>query len=213
MTNNNTTNNVHNNEVKRPITVCDNEVAEATTREAKRQIAMQIAAEVEEASTSSVGFIRSMSAEAIMELESYFKPAKCECAMNKFRSYDGFTGKQTILMLAYLLMKQIYLTDCEIEGMILSGSECALKRAYGIIRKRCAEYVINFFSSVGSTRRKIAHVKNDNYITIQVLTGTVRVWSNGHATYKHGCILGNDGLALDPSHNCWDILMFLVYTD
>lgn len=188
------------------------------TSEAKMTTMMQNAAMVEEASTVPSGcFIRDISVEIIMELEETFKEQKCISAMNEFKRFgfdSEFTGKQKLLLLASLLMKHIYYADFGVNNMIMSGSECAIKKAYGMFRKDCARYVIRHFKSTIMDRKIAYEINGDgNAITIQILTGTVRVWSDGHITYRHGYVLESDGIALDPSKNCWDILMFLLYTE
>lgn len=182
------------------------------TNETKMAIAMQNAAMVEEASTCLGCFIRDISAEAVLELEETFKEQKCISAMNELKRYHDieFTGKQKLLMLASLLMKHIYYADFGVENMILSGSETALKKAYSMFRKQCARRIISHFKSFD---RDIAYEINDDVITIQILTGTVRIWSNGHTTYRHGCVLEKDGIALDPSKRYWDVIIFLMYTE
>lgn len=196
--------------------VC-NEVTEEMTNEAKMTIAMQNAVVVEEAATCSLGFIRDISVGIIMELEETFKEQKCISAMNELKRFgfdSEFTSKQKLLLLASLLMKHIYYVDFGVENMVLSGSEAGLKKAYGMFRKDCAGYVIRHFKSTIMDRKIAYEINgNGNAITIQILTGTVRVWSNGHVTYRHGYVLKSDGIALDPSKNCWDILMFLIYTE
>lgn len=187
------------------------------TNETKMAIAMRNAAMVEEASTCPLGcFIRDISAEAVLELEETFKEQKCISAMNELKRYHDseFTGKQKLLMLASLLMKHIYYADFGVENMVLSGSEAALKKAYSVFRKECARYVIRHFSST-IMDKNIAFELNGNgdAITIQILTGTVKVWSNGHTTYRHGYVLGKDGIALDPSKRYWDVIIFLMYTE
>lgn len=198
---NNTTNNNNVRGVKRSVGNLENE-----------HIAMQLATMIEETTTCSIGFIRNMSIEGIMELENFYHPSICNTIRNYLsRNTEELTDGQTLLLLATLLMKHIYLVNCDTDKMILSGSECSLKRAYGIIRKKCVEYIFRYFD--GRDRYIAYEKRGENAITIQTLTGTVRVWSNGHTTYRSGYIIGEEGIALDPSKNCWDILMFLVYTD
>ena len=194
-----------------------NEVTEEMTNEAKMTTMMQNAVIVEEASTCTLGFIRDISAGIIMELEETFKEQKCISAMNELKRFgfdSEFTSKQKLLLLASLLMKHIYYADFGVNSMIMSGSECAIKKAYSVFRKECARYIIRHFKFT-TINSKIAYEINvdGDYITIQILTGTVRVWSNGHTTYRHGYVLESDGIALDPSKNYWDILMFLIYTE
>lgn len=182
------------------------------TNETKMVIAMQNAAMVEEASTCPLGcFIRDMSVEVVLELEETFKEQNCISAMNELKRFDHeFTGKQKLLLLASILMKHIYYADFGIVNMILSGSETALKKAYSMFRKQCARRIISHFKSFD---RDIAYEINDDVITIQILTGTVRVWPNGHTTYRHGYVLEKDGIALDPSKRYWDVIIFLMYTE
>ena len=183
------------------------------TNETKMATAMKNAAMVEEASTCPLGcFIRSASLEVVLELEETFKEQECISVMNELKRYhDEFTGKQKLLMLASLLMKHIYYADFGVENMVLSGSEAALKKAHSVFRKKCARYIISCAES-NSMDRNIAYEIGINSITIQILTGTVKVWSDGHTTYRHGYVLESDGIALDPSKKYWDILMFLLYT-
>lgn len=183
------------------------------TNETKMAIAMQNAAMVEEASTCSCCFIRDMSVEVVLELEETFKEQNCISAMNELKRFDHeFTGKQKLLLLASILMRHIYCADFGVENMILSGSETALKKAYSMFRKQCARHIISHFK-LFTLDRNIAYEINGDCITIQMLTGTVKIWSNGHTTYRHGYVLEKDGIALDPSKRYWDVIIFLMYTE